>query len=173
MTSADGSRSAGPQARLQAGDIMTRDVVTVSGTTTLDQAMTLLRTSSVRHLPVLADGRFVGMVDDRLVAFALLAASGFGEALERPVSDLMSRYVPQVAPQEPLQRIAHLLSTSRCDAVAVIDEQGRLLGLITMVDVVEVVARDGRGPAPAVAGAAARRTDEGDEPLRSPSRGRR
>ena len=146
MTGVNDQHVAQPQARLQAGDIMTRDVVTVLGTTTLGQAMTLLRTCSVRHLPVLVDGRFVGLVDDRLVAFALLAAGGFGEALERPVSAVMTHYVPQVAPKEPLQRVAHLLTTSGCGAIVVIDAQERLLGLITMVDVVNVVALHGRAP---------------------------
>ena len=58
----------------------------------------------------------------------------------------MTRYVPQVSPHGSLQHVAHLLSTSRCDAVAVIDAQERL---ITMVDVVDVVALDGflRSPA--------------------------
>ena len=55
----------------------------------------------------------------------------------------MTHYVPQVAPGESLQRIAHLLSTSRCDAIVVIDAQEHLLGIITMVDVVNAVARGG------------------------------
>jgi len=126
--------------RLRAGDVMTGDVATVTSTTTVGQAMTMMRTLGVRHLPVLGDGRFVGIVDDRLVAFALLTAGGVDEALEQPVSSAMTHYVPQVAPGEPLQRVAHLLRTSRCDAIVVIDAQEHLLGIITMVDVVTAVA---------------------------------
>jgi len=122
---------------------MTSDVATVSPTTTVGQAMTSMRTLGVRHLPVVDDGRFSGIVDDRLVALALLTAGGVREALEQPVSTAMTHYVPQVAPGEFLQRIAHLLSTSRCDAIVVIDAQEHLLGIITMVDVVNAVARGG------------------------------
>lgn len=144
--------ASGTGAGLCARDVMTRDVVTVSGATTLGEAMSLLRTLSVRHLPVLADGRLVGLVDDRLVAFALLAASGFGEALERPVSSIMTQYLPQVPEQTSLQHVAHLLGASLHDAIVVIDAQEHLLGLITTVDVVRVVASGGRAPDRAGAG---------------------
>ncbi len=126
---------------LSAEEVMTRDVVTVLTTTTVGQAMTSMRVLGVRHLPVLSAGRFIGMVDDRLVALSLITAGGFGEALDRPVSTAMTHYVPQVAPGATLQRVAHLLTTTRCDALVVIDTQDHLLGIITLVDVVAAVAR--------------------------------
>lgn len=131
-----------PLVRLTAGDVMTRDVATVVATSTVGQAMTLMRTLGIRHLPVLGagDGRFAGIVDERMVASMLLTAGGFGSALEQPVSAAMTQYVPQVSPGDPLQRVAHLLPTSRCDAVVVIDVEEHLLGIITMVDVVSAVA---------------------------------
>lgn len=141
ITIADTARTADqPMIPLRASDLMTSDVATVVTTTTVGQAMTLMRTLGIRHLPVLGDGRFVGIVDDRLVTFALLTAGGFDEALEQPVSTAMTHYVPQVSPGEPLQRVANLLRTSRCDAIVVIDAQEHLLGIITMVDVVTAVA---------------------------------
>ena len=132
----------------RASDVMTSDVATVATTTTLGDAMTLMRTLGIRHLPVLRDGRFVGIVDDRLIASALLAADGFGDVLQHPVSTAMTAYVPQVAPGEPLQRVAHLVRTSRCDAIVVIDAQEHLLGNITMADVVTAVALGSAGRPP-------------------------
>jgi CBS domain-containing protein len=138
-----------PLVRLNASDVMTSDVATVVTTTSVGEAMTLMRTLGIRHLPVIGDGRFAGIVDDRLIAFALLTAGGFGGALEQPVSTAMTHYVPQVGPGEPLQRVAHLLRTSRCDAIVVIDPQEHLLGIITMVDVVTAVALGDAGQPPA------------------------
>lgn len=132
-----------PLARLTANDVMTSDMATVSASTTVGEAMTLLRTLGIRHLPVLGDGRFVGIVDDRLVSFALLTGGGADDVLEQPVTTAMTHYVPQVAPGESLHRVAHLLRTSRCDAVVVIDAHEHLLGIITMVDVVSAVALGG------------------------------
>lgn len=141
---------------LRAEDVMTRDVATVLTTTTVGQAMTSMRGLGVRHLPVLGEGRFLGLVDDRLVALSLLTAGGFGDALERPVTTAMTHYVPQVPPGASLQRVAHLLTTSRCDAIVVIDAQDHLLGIITLVDVVAAVAHS--------SAELPRRTPAADEP---------
>ena len=129
-----------PLERLTASDVMTRDVATVGGGATVGEAMTMMRTLGVRHLPVIADGRFAGMVDDRLVAFVLLTGSGFGAAIEQPVTTAMTHYVPQVGPTADVQRVANLLRTSGCHAIVVIDAHEHLLGIITMVDVVTAVA---------------------------------
>lgn len=124
----------------RASDVMTSDVATVLTTTTVGEALLLMRTLRIRHLPVLGLGRFVGLVDDRLVTQALLAASARDAVLEQPVSTAMTHDVPQVAPNVSLQRVATLLRTSRCDAIVVVDAQEHLLGVITMVDVVTAVA---------------------------------
>lgn len=128
------------EAGLSAGDVMTRDVVSLSTTTSLGDAVALLRSLGVRHLPVVTEGRAVGLVDDRLVAFALLAAGGLGDALQQPVSTVMTHYVPQVAAEDGLQHVARLLGASRCDAVLVVDAEGGLLGIVTAVDVLAAVA---------------------------------
>ena len=129
-------------AELTAGDLMTREVTTVDPAATVGEAMAKMRTLGVRHLPVVAEGRFAGLVDDRLVALALLAGTDPAAALELPVTTAMTHYVPQIGPDVDLQRIAHLLRTSRYDALVVIDGDEALMGIITMVDVVAAVARD-------------------------------
>ena len=137
-----------PSAGVRAHDVMTRDVATVLATTTVGEAMTLMRTLGVRHLPVLDDARFVGLVDDRLVAFAAARRRRLRRRAGASVSTAMTSDVPQVLPGEPLQRVAHLLRTSRCDAIVVIDAQEHLLGIITMVDVVTAVALGAAGQPP-------------------------
>lgn len=131
-----------PLADVTAADLMTQGVATLPPAATVGAAMTLMRTLGVRHVPVVAEGRFLGVVDDRLVSLALLTGPGFGHALELTLDSAMTHYVPQVGPGAGLQRVGHLLTTSRCDAVAVVDDEERLIGLITMVDVVRAVALD-------------------------------
>lgn len=130
-----------PLSHRTAADVMSAHVVTVAGSAGVGEALTLMRHWAVRHLPVTRDERFVGMVDDRMLAFALLSGDGWSSAVDRPVETVMMRYVPQVGPDTPMPRVANLLRSSRCDAVVVVDERDRLLGLVTMVDVVTAVAR--------------------------------
>lgn len=128
---------------LVATDVMTGPVVSLDPSAVVGDAIRLMRTHGVRHLPVIEDGRFLGLVDDRLVAHALLTATGPAAPEDLPVSAATMHYVPQAAPSTPMPRVANLLGHSRTDAVVVVDEAGRLLGIITTVDVVSAVAQTG------------------------------
>lgn len=122
---------------LRARDVMTRDVVTLGPDATVEQALAVMRECGVRHLPVVLDGRFAGLVDDRLVALGHLAD---GAPRSRSVVTLMTHYVPQVAPDAELPRVARLVGDSGCDAVVVVDETGALLGIVTATDLVRALA---------------------------------
>jgi len=44
------------------GDIMTKDLVTVSSHTTVDECMQLMTNSFIRHLPVVTDDNLIGII---------------------------------------------------------------------------------------------------------------
>ena len=44
------------------GDIMTRDLITVSPDSTIDECMELMTGKFIRHLPVVADDKLVGII---------------------------------------------------------------------------------------------------------------
>lgn len=128
---------------LVAADVMTGPVMSVDTSAVVGDAVRLMRTHQVRHLPVVQGDRFVGVVDDRLVAHALLTSPATGAPEDQPIAAATMHYVPQVAPGTPMPRVANLLRHSRTDAVVVVDENDRLLGIITTADVVSAVARIG------------------------------
>lgn len=57
-------------AALAAGDIMTRTVTTVTPQTTINEAMELMERGYFRHLPVLNEGKLVGIISVRDVVRA-------------------------------------------------------------------------------------------------------
>jgi CBS domain-containing protein len=57
-----------------AGDVMTRDVVSVSDTTELADVAALLETKRIKRVPVLRDGKLVGIVSRANLVRALAAA---------------------------------------------------------------------------------------------------
>jgi predicted transcriptional regulator len=126
--------------RLTAGDVMTRNPLVVPFDATIDTAMTAMRITGVRHLPVLHMGRLVGLIDDRAVAFALLGGTVLRSLLDHPVDALMVHLPAQTDADTPLTQVAQLLRTSRCDAVVVVDREQCLIGLITRSDLVTAVA---------------------------------
>ena len=59
-----------------AGDIMTRDVVTVTDEVTVEHAAQMIETHNVRRLPVVQDGVLVGIVSRADLLRALLSPAG-------------------------------------------------------------------------------------------------
>ena len=55
------------------GDVMTRDVITVSETTELDEIANLLETKRIKRVPVVRDGKVVGIVSRANLVRALAA----------------------------------------------------------------------------------------------------
>lgn len=56
--------------RVNAGDVMTADVTTVTPATTINEAMELMDRGYFRHLPVVDDGTLVGIISVRDVVRA-------------------------------------------------------------------------------------------------------
>jgi CBS-domain-containing membrane protein len=130
--------------RLTAGDVMSRVLVTVEPSETPLMAWELMRRSEVHHLPVVdRTGKVAGVISREAIA-----GNWYGgpETLaRRQVGELIGRERrPRVCVDTPLPQVAATMLDSGCDAVPVVGEGGTLLGLITAVDMLAVVA--GRPP---------------------------
>lgn len=111
-------------------DLMSRDVVSVSADDTPDRARQLLLDHKVRILPVLdADQHLVGTVGLR----ELTQATG-------TIGDLVSPAVTAV-PEQSAMRLVPILSDGHKHAAIIIDDERRVLGLITQTDLLAVLAR--------------------------------
>lgn len=129
-----------------AADLMSTALLTVPATETVPGTWDLLIRTAVHHVPVTADGRCVGILDDRRIALAALSDP---LARVRCVGELLSGPVPQVPADAPLTVLAAELLASGCDAVVVHDESYRLVGLVTVHDVLRaLVSRRARARAP-------------------------
>lgn len=117
------------------GDVMQTRVVTVAPYTRVPEALGLAQHRGIRHLPVV-DERLVGIVSDRDLKRAL----GAGGAEERRVDQIMTRAVVTVTPAAPVEEAARVMLEERISALPVV-EGGRLVGIVTETDVVELFAR--------------------------------
>lgn len=116
-------------------DLITRradegDVVSVSPDDTLIAAYTRIRMYDVSQLPVLEDGRIVGMIDE---SDLLMAVFDKREYFEYPVRDFMITRLEMI---EPDASITSLLPVFRGDHVAIIADKEKFYGLITQVDLI-------------------------------------
>lgn len=119
------------------GELMTRDVVTLKETQNLAKADELLRLHRIRHLPVVRQGKLVGLVTHRdLLKAAAVHASG---PAEQPLwaSDIMTRDVETVRPETPLKDAVSSMLKHKYGCLPVVDASGALQGILTEADLVK------------------------------------
>jgi acetoin utilization protein AcuB len=127
---------------------MQRDVVTVTPDTRLPQVLRLLQPRGFRHVPVVDHQTLVGIVSDRDVKQAMVSLAGAGAAgadLEHAreqltASEIMGRTVTTIGPMDTVEEAARLMATQKISALPVI-EDGRLVGIVTETDVLELFVR--------------------------------
>src|SRR5206468_6267886 len=97
-------------------DVMITDLITVRPGATAREAYRLMRDRRFRHLPVLQDGRLVGILSDRDLRPALLSP---GLARTRVV-ELMSDELTTIAPEAPVDAAARLLLAKQIRCLPVV-----------------------------------------------------
>lgn len=124
---------------------MSRQVVTLTPEQTLREAIELLRSKRIRHLPVVEDSRLVGIVTDRDVKRAtpsLLSGidrEEFDRVLnETLISQVMTREPLTVTPETTLKRTLAVLIEHRVGAVPVV-KHGKLVGIVTDTDMLRAL----------------------------------
>jgi len=122
----------GTPAGTRAAEVMSRPVLVVEAEATLWTAMDRLTTSGLRHLVVVSEGRCVGVLTDRLVAAVWpMVALGPGS---QPIARLLSHDPVTVTPEDTPRDIARRMLERGVDAVAVVDVDGRVVGIVTGSD---------------------------------------
>jgi acetoin utilization protein AcuB len=118
-------------------DSMTREIVTLSPDETAGTALALCRERRIRHLPVLKEGRLVGIVSDRDLRSSTPALGDQGRAAalqEILVEDVMARDVLTTLPDDPIEHAANVMREERVGCLPVV-ESGELVGIVTSSDV--------------------------------------
>lgn len=111
---------------------MTRDVITVEPSATVADALDIIRSHNIRHLPVLEGSRLVGVVTDRDLRLAV----GPGAEPDRvDVSDVMTGSPITTPPSTPIESAARLLIEKRIGCLPVV-EDGELVGILTETDMI-------------------------------------
>ena len=132
-----------------AGGLMNTDTVTVRPDVTLEVVMRYLRMRG--ELPERTDCLFVVDRHDRYLG-ALPVTRLLTDDPERTVSTAMDPEVAPIAPQAAAGEVARLFEARNLLSAAVVSDDGRLLGRVTIDDVVDVVREQAEHPLLAAAG---------------------
>jgi CBS domain-containing protein len=147
---------------MQAGDVMTRDVVTVRPDAMIREAARMMDELNVGALPVCDGRRLVGIITDRDIVVRSTADGMRPDAT--PVHAVMTDEVCWCFEDDAVEKIEDAMARRQIRRMPVVDRDKRLVGMITLGD----LATD-RAPG---AGDALRRISEPSEPDRSGRRSR-
>jgi CBS domain-containing protein len=132
--------------------VMTPDPSTVRISDTLAAATRLMAERKIKRVPVIDEaGRLVGILarSDVLRAVAETFPRELGEAADqrgaRTVAELMRPAAPVVKAQTDLATLLDAVASTRLNRAIVVDDEGRVLGVVTDSDVLRSVEPSGGG----------------------------
>jgi CBS domain-containing membrane protein len=126
---------------LLVNEIMTTDVVTLDVDENLDVADTVMNLARIRHLPVVNEGKLVGLVTHRdLLAAQASTMTPEDRDLNKYVMarQIMRSDVRTVAPDSSILDAARLMQEFKYGCLPVVDD-GQLVGIITEADFLDLV----------------------------------
>jgi acetoin utilization protein AcuB len=127
---------------LTAADVMTEDPMTIDVSTSVKEAIEIIQTMEVRHLPVVDEGgALIGIVSDRDIrntAQPFTAAEEEDEEspLEQAASGIMSTNLASVTPGADLGEVIDLMLEQKVGAIPVVEAgTNSLIGIVSYVDI--------------------------------------
>lgn len=127
-------------------DIMTRDPHTLEADDVLDLADDLMSMARIRHIPILASGKLVGIVSQRDLFFsALVKALGVQEREQKDLMktirarELMSQSVITISPGASVKEAARLMGENKIGCLPVVKGK-QFVGIVTETDIMHYVA---------------------------------
>lgn len=118
--------------RVKCREIMTANVTTATREMTLRDVARLLREGDMGSVPVVEDGRLVGIVTDRDIVVRAIAE---GKAPETPVTEAMTTEIFSVRPDDFAFEAVRLMGDRQVRRIPVVEADGSLAGIISMADV--------------------------------------
>ncbi len=113
-------------------EIMTRDVVTIPSTMTIAEVARAMRENDIGSLPVVDDGKLVGVITDRDIVMRIVA-EGRDPQVELTL-DHLTKDVLTAAPDWSSEQASELMAREQIRRMPVVDG-GLLVGYLALADI--------------------------------------
>lgn len=114
----------------QLRDIMTNNVATVTPREDVQAVANLMKQHNVGMIPVVENGKLLGVVTDRDLVLRNVADGG---AQSSPVSDIMTKNPVTATPEMTVDEASQLMSQRQIRRLPVVDN-GQLIGVVAIGD---------------------------------------
>lgn len=113
-------------------EAMTPGVRSATPTQSLADAAAMMKEGDIGSVPVVDDGRLIGILTDRDIVLRAVAERVDPQSVK--VADVASRDLVTVEPEQDLDEALHLMARHQVRRLPVV-EQGRLVGMLAQADV--------------------------------------
>ena len=121
-------------------DVMTPNPRTVELSDTIQDAARIMREEDTGAVPVVEEGRVVGMVTDRDIVIRAVADGDF----EATIDDIVSDDVVSVTAEMTTAAAAELMGEHQIRRLPVVDEDENIIGIVSLGDLAVKENRDAR-----------------------------
>ena len=151
---------------MTAGDIMTRNVITVSPDTDVAEIARIMLEKRISGLPVVENGTAVGIVSEsdllrrpetgtewhaprwlELFLTRSSLAADYVRTHARSARDVMTKELVTASEDTPISEIAELMEQHRIKRLPVLGQDGRVIGIVSRVNLLRGLASAARPPA--------------------------
>jgi CBS domain-containing protein len=115
-------------------ETMTPNPATVEPTATAQEAARIMKSEDIGSLPIVEGDKLVGVITDRDIAIRIVAE---GRSPDTTVGEIASKEVVTVDPQQSLEEAARLMAEHQVRRLPVVEEDGRLVGILAQADVAQ------------------------------------
>ena len=117
---------------MKVSEAMTAQVVTATPQTTVAEVARTMSQIDSGVVPVMDDGKVVGVITDRDIVVRVIAKGG---AVDGPISAVMSQGAESCREDDNLADAAAKMGALQIRRLVVLDETGRLTGILSLGDI--------------------------------------
>jgi len=126
-------------------DFMTRNPITVAPETSFSEALKLMKQNKIKRLIVMKDEKIIGIVTEKDLLYASPSKATTLNIWELhyllsklKIEEIMTKNVVTVNENAPIEDAARIMEEKDISGLPVVDDAGRLVGIITQTDIFKV-----------------------------------
>ncbi|AAD36216.1 hypothetical protein THMA_1163 [Thermotoga maritima MSB8] len=126
-------------------DFMTRNPITIAPETSFSEALKLMKQNKIKRLIVMKNEKIVGIVTEKDLLYASPSKATTLNIWELhyllsklKIEEIMTKDVVTVNENTPIEDAARIMEEKDISGLPVVDDAGRLVGIITQTDIFKV-----------------------------------
>jgi len=121
-----------------AKDIMSRNVISLSKSDTIETAISEMRIHGYSQLPVVSGNQAIGTISEKIILDIVSGEKDISDVLKEKVESYMSEALPRINEEESIDVISALLKTN---SAVIVTKRGKINGIVTKADLFKMARK--------------------------------